>query len=190
MWRQEGRWGWQDGELWVRAPDRSGKVKHTVWSSIKTNRSLQRRGRDWLTCSWPSVSQALAWRPHTWASTTNSTCGAFERKNQGHGPWVKKGRERKLRSRPHVSAQVGSTAIHCPCAISSDPGPPDGQRQVSFVHSQVEMGNLHGLEKRYRKRSAFEDHPQLFWQFLTCRDHTGESCPVLTVGLRRRQLPP
>lgn len=35
------------------------------------------------------------------------------------------------------------------------------QAQVSFVHSQVEMADLHGLEKRYRKRSAFEDHPQL-----------------------------
>ena len=35
------------------------------------------------------------------------------------------------------------------------------REQLSFVHSQVEMGNLHGLEKRYTKRSAFEDHPQL-----------------------------
>lgn len=57
----------------------SRKVKHTVWFSIKINRSLQRREQNWLTCSWPSVCQALAWRPHTWASTTNSTCGAYER---------------------------------------------------------------------------------------------------------------
>lgn len=78
----------------------------------------------------------------------------------------------------------------CPCAISSDPRPPDGQEQMSFVHSQVEMGNLHGLEKRYRKRSAFEDHPQLLRQFLKCRDHTGESCPVSTVGPRWRWSAP
>lgn len=50
--------------------------------------------------------------------------------------------------------------LHCPCAFSSDPGPPDGLEQRSFVHSQVEVGNLHGLEKRYRKRKAFEDHPE------------------------------
>lgn len=74
---------------------------------------------------------------------------------------MKKGTEIKLKNRPQVSAQGRSTATNCPCAISSDPGPPDGQEQMSFVHSQVEMGNLHGLEKRYRKRSAFEDHPQL-----------------------------
>ena len=48
---------------------------------------------------------------------------------------------------------------HCPCAFSSDPGPPDGPAQKSFVHSQLEVGNLHGLEKRYRERRAFEDHP-------------------------------
>ncbi|KAK2113762.1 hypothetical protein P7K49_008028 [Saguinus oedipus] len=43
--------------------------------------------------------------------------------------------------------------------LDSGPPPPDGQKQLPSVHSQVEMGNLHGLEKRYRKRSAFEGHP-------------------------------
>lgn len=30
---------------------------------------------------------------------------------------------------------------------------------MSFVHSQVEMGNLHGLEKRYRKKECFRGPP-------------------------------
>lgn len=41
------------------------------------------------------------------------------------------------------------------------PGHQKARSKLSFVHSQVEMGNLHGLEKRYRKKRALEDHPRV-----------------------------
>lgn len=80
------------------------------------------------------------------------------KQRNGKWPLTEEGKEDKAEEQ---TSCLSTTWEHCPYAISSDPGPPDGQEQMSFIHSQVEMGNLHGLEKRYRKRCVLEDHPQV-----------------------------
>lgn len=151
MWEQEVGVRWQDVEL--VPPSHQSRGEKTLFD--ESQMIAEKRTR--LTCSWPLVCQVLAWQPHTWTSTINSTCGAYER-SWGNGPCGKKGKEIKLRNRPWVSAEWE----HCHSLFLCHFFRPWATRwpgAMSFVHSQVEMGNLRGLEKRYRKRSAFEDHP-------------------------------
>lgn len=49
------------------------------------------------------------------------------------------------------STQDRSTVFHGLCAISSVPGSARWLEALSFIHSQVEIGNLRGLERRYKK---------------------------------------
>ena len=76
----------------------------------------------------------------------------------GEWPLSKKGQGHKAKEQNARLSTDGSTAIHCPCAFSSDPGPPDGQEQMSSVHSQVEMATYmvfrRGIEKEMVLRTT------------------------------------